>query len=137
MQRNIVGKKLIGMCFVIILLSIILPSTNHVSGAFTESKHSAICYSETYHNATIFVITNLYRITYYDEELIRLGNHRYPHLPGIFVIVDENGMQKFNMNGGWMGARIEIYDFDGIFRDGYLYVTLVGNCEKINIIPIR
>ncbi len=90
----------------------------------------------TYYNATLFIISHTYYVRHFDEEKIDLG-YRIPILPGIFMVETENGIQEFNLFGGWGGSRVEIYGFNGFLKSQGYYMVLIGNCTEIFIIPVR
>ncbi|MEA2054764.1 MAG: hypothetical protein U9O96_06635 [Candidatus Thermoplasmatota archaeon] len=134
--RRSMRKNILVACIIGILLS-----TAMVSIADSNDKKVSILpqtnYGDrTYYNAALFIISNVYYVRDFDEEKIDLS-YRYPFLPGIFIVEDENGIQEFNLFGGWAGSRAEIYGFNGFFKWQGLYIVLIGNCTKISIIPVR
>ena len=135
--RRSIRKDILVACIVGILLSTAMASIAESNDKKVSVIPQTNYGDRTYYNATLFIITNVYHVTYFDEEEIDLGRYRYPYLPGIFIVEDENGIQEFNLYGGWMGARVEIYGFDGFFKWQGLYTVLIGNCARISIIAIR
>jgi len=119
----------------LIIIGLIVVSVTSTS--FTSSNIPTIDmepYKE-FTNATLFVITNAYfSLEKYDGKIV-MHRFRYPHLPGIFIIVDENGIEALNIAGGWR-AYIEIYGFNGFLKEG-AYIILIGSCDKITITPVR
>ncbi len=148
MQKlSMIRKKSVTRYVFIACIVGILVSTTMVSFASSNNKKEAtnghtnygdlpIIQPRTYYNATLFIVSSVYYVKYFDEEKIDLGN-RYPFLPGIFIVETENGIQEFNLHGGWMGSRAEIYGFVGFFKWQGLYTVLIGSCTEISIIPIR
>ena len=119
-------KRLVIVCLLIFVTNVY----------FTDSApRTYIKPTAEFSNATLFVITNAYfHAEKYDGKIV-MHDFRYPHLPGIFIIIDENGIEAFNIAGGWR-AYIEIYGFKGFFKEG-AYITLIGKCDKITITPVR
>jgi hypothetical protein len=136
-RKKWVKRNLWAICIVGVLLSI--PT---VSIAFDTDRNAAknsdysLYQPRTYYNATLFIVSNVYYVKHFDEEVIHLG-YRLPFLPGIFHVKDENGTQEFTLTGGWAGSRVEIYGFDGFFKWQGLYTILMGKCTEISIIPVR
>ena len=134
--KKVVGKNLLTACVIGILLS--TPMVSIAGNTATQQTNCGdlhLIQPKTYYNATLFIITNLYYVRHFDDEKIDLS-YRYPYLPGIFIIKDENGIQERNL-GGWCGTRAEIYGFNGFFKWQGLYTVLIGNCARISIIPVR
>ncbi|KAA0007346.1 MAG: hypothetical protein FE045_00425 [Thermoplasmata archaeon] len=119
-------KRLVIVCLLILAINI------HFADSAPEIN---IKPAAEFSNATLIVITNAYfHVEKYDGKIV-MHDFRYPHLPGIFIIIDKNGIEAFNIAGGWR-AYIEIYGFKGFFNEG-TYITLIGKCDKITITPVR
>ena len=130
-------KNILVACITGILLSTSIASIAFgIEEVGERNSNYSLHPPSTYYNATLFIISNVYRKVDFEEGVIHLWDFRYPCLPGIWIIKDENGIQEFNLRGGWFGARVEIYGFDGFLKQR-LYTVLIGNCTKISIISVR
>ena len=96
---------------------------------------------DTYYNATIEIISNIYKITSVTDDEIILKSSHLPILPGIFRISDENGVQECNRNG-YMNSIVTITGFDGFVKDWLFdgwgfYVIAWGECDKVRVQTFR
>jgi len=129
-----IGKKTRKYLFIAIVTDILSIFTLSIADNCEEKADSEN--HDVYYNATLFIITNLYYVKEFNEEEIDLS-YRYPSLPGIFIIKDEEGIKEFNLWGGWYGTRIEIHNFNGFFKWHGIYTILIGKCAKISIMAVR
>ncbi len=134
--RRSTRKNILVACITGILLSTAMVSIADNNDKKVSTIPQTNYGDRTYYNATLFIISNVYHVTHFDEEKIDLS-YRCPSLPGIFIVKDGNGIQEFNLFGGGGGSRVEIYGFSGFFKWQGLYTVLIGNCTKISIIPVR
>jgi len=97
MQRKIGSwEGILYVCVVGILLTpISIPIARNIEATIV----CATLGDDTYYNATVEIISCLYKVSSATNDEIILEDCRLPFLPGIFRISDANGIQEFNRGG--------------------------------------
>ena len=128
------------MCIVgILITSLSMPITRNIEA----TTINATLRDDTYYNATIEIISNIYKITSATDDEIILQSSHLPILPGFFRISDANGVQEFNRGGGGiMNSIVTITGFEGFVKDWLFdgwgfYVIVWGECDKVRVQTFR
>lgn len=95
----------------------------------------------TYYNATVVIVSHVYRVSSSSEESIVLEGYRLPYLPSLLYIADESGVQELGRGTG-PNSRVTITGLQGFFRDWLgdiwgLYVVVWGTCHSIRVQTFR
>ena len=126
------------ICVVGILISSVsMPITRNIEA----TTINATLGDDTYYNATIEIISNIYKITSVTDNEIILKSSHLPILPSFFRISDANGVQVCNRNG-YMNSIVTITGFDGFVKDWLFagwgfYVIVWGECNKVRVQTFR
>jgi len=139
MQRKIESwEGILYVCIVGILLTIInIPIARNIEATTVNPTLG----DDTYFNATVEIISCLYKVSSVTDDEMILEDCRLPVLPGVFRISDANGVQELN-RGGWMNSKVTITGFDVFFKDWLfsdwgLYVIIWGECDKVRVQTFR
>ena len=96
----------------------------------------------SYYNATIKIVSSVYRVKSWGEGKIVLDDYRYPfYFRGLFYISDDNGVQICSYYGGFPNSLVTITGFEGFFKDwvvrewlhAVVWVVVWGECEKVDV----
>ena len=139
-------------------LIILMITTQITSGYSSETIEQCSLFTQTisannpkiYNDVKILMISRMYDSIEIDgfhnynygnghDDNIALRDSNRIYIIGILVIWDDSEIKEFNLLGGWVHTRIEIFDYDGWMsgQDTLSHLKMFGNCKTIKITVYR